>query len=224
MSKIENIAALIDHTLLKPDAIRDEVRQLCEEARTHGFASVCVNPVYVSFCAREMEGSSIPVCTVIGFPLGGTVTSVKVDETRRAFRDGAREFDMVMNIGALKDGDFATVEADIRQVVKAAGECVVKVIIETSLLTREEKVTACRLVQKAGAHFVKTSTGFSGQGATVEDVALMRRVVGPSVGVKASGGIKTYQDAVAMVEAGASRIGSSAGVAIVSQGEQKEYN
>lgn len=217
MADVEKIASLIDHTLLRPDATRDALRRLCREARTHGFASVCVNPVHVTFCRRELEGSSIPVCTVIGFPLGATTTPVKVAETLQALDDGAREFDMVMNLGALKDGDLDVVESDIRQVVDAAGGHVVKVIIETSLLTRDEKITACRLAQKAGAHFVKTSTGFSPGGATVEDVALMRKVVGNRMGVKASGGIKTLQQATAMIQAGATRIGASAGVAIVSQ-------
>ncbi|MFQ6615852.1 MAG: deoxyribose-phosphate aldolase [Fidelibacterota bacterium] len=224
MSEIKNIASLIDHTLLKPDATREEIRQLCEEARTYGFASVCVNPVHVRFCARELKGGSIPVCTVIGFPLGGTVTAAKVAETREAWKDGAREFDMVLNIGALKEGDLKAVEMDIRRVVEAAAGSVVKVIIEASLLTDQEKVSACRLAEKAGAQFVKTSTGFSAGGATVEDVTLMRNTVGPRVGVKASGGIKTYQDALAMVEAGATRIGASAGVAIVTQQGRAEYD
>ncbi|MEW6403282.1 MAG: deoxyribose-phosphate aldolase [Chloroflexota bacterium] len=215
---------MIDHTLLKPDATHDQIAQLCYEARKYEFASVCVNPTHVKLCAELLRGSPVKVCTVIGFPLGATSTAVKVYETETAIRDGATEIDMVINVGALKAKDLDLVAKDIREVVRVAhaAGAIVKVIIETSLLDQEEKVTACLLSKEAGADFVKTSTGFSGGGATVDDVALMRRVVGPEIGVKASGGVKSYEDARSMVEAGATRIGASAGVKIV-QGE-KEAN
>ena len=216
-----DIAAMIDHTLLKPDATPDQIAQLCYEARKHGFASVCINPGHVKLCADLLRGSSAKVCTVIGFPLGATSPEAKVYETETALRDGATEIDMVINIGALKGGDNTWVARDIRGVVETAhnARAIVKVIIETSLLTDEEKVTACLLAKQAGADYVKTSTGFAGGGATVEDVALMRRVVGPEMGVKASGGVRTFEEARSMVQAGATRIGASAGVKIV-QGEQ----
>ena len=212
-----SVAKLIDHTLLKPDATPDQVAQLCYEARTYGFASVCVNPSYVKLCADLLKTTDVKVCTVIGFPLGASAPDVKAFETETALRDGATEIDMVINIGALKGRDFTLVSHDISGVVRlahAAG-ALVKVIIETSLLTEEEKITACLLAKEAGADFVKTSTGFSGGGATVADVALMRRVVGPEMGVKASGGVRDYADAKSLVEAGATRIGASAGVKIV---------
>ena len=212
-----SVGKLIDHTLLKPDATPDQVAQLCYEARTYGFASVCVNPSYVKLCADLLKGTDVKVCTVIGFPLGASAPDVKAFETETALRDGATEIDMVINIGALKGRDFTLVARDISGVVHlahAAG-ALVKVIIETSLLTEEEKITACLLAKEAGADFVKTSTGFSGGGATVADVALMRRVVGPEMGVKASGGVRDYADAKSLVEAGATRIGASAGVKIV---------
>lgn len=216
MSPIENIARLIDHTLLQPDATKTQLKQLCEEAKEYGFATACVNPVNVRYCVQMLEGSHIPICTVVGFPLGGSATPAKVADVKKGLDDGAKEFDMVMNIGALKDGDYDAIHKDVEEVVAAADRSLVKVIIETCLLTDEEKVEACQLAQDAGAHFVKTSTGFSRGGATVEDVALMRKTVGPSMGVKASGGIKSYVGAMAMVDAGANRIGASAGLAIVS--------
>jgi len=216
-----SVGRKIDHTLLKPDATPDQIAQLCYEARRYEFASVCVNPSHVSLCAKLLRGSPVKVCSVIGFPLGASSPKVKAFETETALRDGATEIDMVINIGALKAKDLELVARDINGVVRmahAAG-ALVKVIIETALLTDDEKVTACLLSKEAGADFVKTSTGFSGGGATVDDVALMRRVIGPEMGVKASGGVKTYEDARTMVEAGATRIGASAGVKIV-QGEK----
>lgn len=214
---MRDIASLIDHTLLRPDATRRELEKLCSEAKEYGFASVCVNPVNVEYCVNELKDAHIPVCTVVGFPLGASTTAVKVAEVNQAKRDGAKEFDMVMNIGALKDGNDEIVKNDIRRVVDATGGLTVKVIIEACLLTPGQKVRACKLAKEAGAHFVKTSTGFASGGATVEDVILMRKTVGSSMGVKAAGGIKTYRDAAAMVEAGANRIGASAGVAIVTE-------
>ncbi len=216
-----SISHMIDHTLLKPDATADQIAQLCFEARKYGFASVCVNPSFVKLCADLLRGSSVKVCTVIGFPLGASSPEVKAFETETALRDGATEIDMVINIGALKGNDLSLVARDIQGVVRLAhaADALVKVIIETSLLTDEEKITACLLAKEAGADYVKTSTGFAGGGATVQDIALMRRVVGPEMGVKASGGVKDYADAKSLVEAGATRIGASAGVKIV-QGEQ----
>lgn len=212
-----NLAAMIDHTLLKPDATPDQIAQLCFEARKYGFASVCVNPGWVELCAKLLQGSPVKVCTVIGFPLGATAPEVKVYETINAIEHGANEIDMVINIGALKARDLELVARDIRGVVLAAHErgAIVKVIIETALLTDEDKVIACLVAKEAGADFVKTSTGFSGGGATVHDVELMRRVVGPEMGVKASGGVRTFEEAEAMVKAGATRIGASAGVKII---------
>lgn len=218
-----DIASLIDHTLLKPDATPDQIAQLCYEARKYGFASVCINPAHVKLCADLLRGTKVKVCTVIGFPLGASSPEVKAYETETALRDGATEIDMVINIGALKGQDHTVVARDIQGVVKVghAAGAIVKVIIETSLLTDEEKVTACLLAKEAGADYVKTSTGFAGGGATVEDVALMRRVVGPEMGVKASGGVKSFEDAKSLVAAGATRLGASAGVKIV-QGEHDE--
>lgn len=212
-------ASLIDHTLLKPDASQTEIKHLCEEAAQYHFASVCVNPTWVRACACHLQGSGVPVCTVIGFPLGATLPDVKAYEARRAIMEGAREVDMVINVGALKSGDDCLVEHDIRSVVEVAHEYDVtcKVIIETALLTDDEKVRACQAAKNAGADFVKTSTGFSKGGATVADIALMRRVVGPELGVKASGGVKNIDDARAMVEAGATRIGASVGVKIAQE-------
>lgn len=211
------VAPLIDHTLLKPDATPDQIAQLSYEARKFGFASVCINPGHVKLAANLLEGSPVKVCTVIGFPLGASAPDVKVFETETALRDGATEIDMVINIGALKGRDHTLVARDIQGVVRVAhaAGALVKVIIETALLSEEEKVTACLLAKEAGADYVKTSTGFSGGGATVEDISLMRRVVGPDMGVKASGGVKDYVDARHMVDAGATRIGASAGVKIV---------
>jgi len=212
-----NLAGLIDHTLLKPDATEDQIAQLCYEARKYEFASVCVNPTHVQLCAELLKGTDVKVCTVIGFPLGASSPEVKAFEAKTALKDGATEIDMVMNIGALKAGDLTLVARDIHEVVEVGHRAgaVVKVIIETALLNEEEKVTACLLAKEAGADFVKTSTGFSGGGATVDDVNLMRRVVGPEMGVKASGGVRNFEDARNMVQAGATRIGASAGVKIV---------
>lgn len=212
-----NLAGMIDHTLLKPDATPDQIAQLCFEARKYNFASVCVNPAWVPLCAELLKGTSVKVCTVIGFPLGATAAEVKAFETTNAINQGATEIDMVINIGALKARDLDLAAKDIRGVVLAAHSrnVLVKVIIETALLTDEEKVIACLLSKEAEADFVKTSTGFSGGGATVNDIALMRRVVGPEMGVKASGGVRTYEDAESMVKAGATRIGASAGVKII---------
>ena len=209
------MARLIDHTVLKPDTTAETIRTLCAEARENCFASVCVSPVWVPLAAEELAGATPLVCTVIGFPHGANRTAVKVFETEQAVRDGAREIDMVLAIGLLKSERYADVEADIRAVVQAAGGHTVKVILETALLTDEEKVIACVLAQNAGADFVKTSTGFAQGGASPQDVALMRRVVGPDMGVKASGGVRSLEDAYAMVEAGATRIGASASVAIL---------
>ncbi len=218
----KSLAHTIDHTLLKPDATQDQIAQLCFEARKYGFASVCVNPAHVKLCADLLKGSGVPVCAVIGFPLGATPTDVKVFEAQRAIREGASELDMVINVGALKSRDYELVRGDIAGVARAchAGSAILKVIIEAALLTDEEKVIACQLAKVAGADFVKTSTGFGPSGATPEDVALMRRVVGPSMGVKAAGGIRTYADAQKMIAAGASRIGASASVKII-QGPEK---
>ncbi len=219
-------ASLIDHTLLKPEAAASDIRKLCEEAAQFGFASVCVNPFWIKTCAEILKNSGVPVCTVIGFPLGANATDTKVYETRRAIFDGAREVDMVINVGALKSGDDCTVERDIRHVTEAAHEAqiVCKVIIETALLTDEEKVRACLAAKAAGADFVKTSTGFAKGGATVEDIALMRSVVGADLGVKASGGVKSLEDARAMVEAGATRIGASVGVRIAQEASGVKSN
>ncbi|WP_333870398.1 deoxyribose-phosphate aldolase [Desulforamulus putei] len=208
---------LIDHTLLKAAATPEEIEKLCQEAREHRFASVCVNPCYVGLAAALLKDSGVPVCTVIGFPLGAATPEVKAFETAQALLHGATEFDMVLNLGALKAKDYEYVERDIASVVQAAGGHTVKVIIETCCLTEEEKVMACRLAQRAGAHFVKTSTGFGAGGATAEDVALLRRTVGETMGVKASGGLKTAAEALQMVEAGANRIGTSSGVKIVTE-------
>ncbi|NLE76181.1 MAG: deoxyribose-phosphate aldolase [Chloroflexi bacterium] len=213
------VAAYIDHTLLKPEATPGQVEALCAEARAHRFAAVCLNPCYVPLAAGLLQGSPVAVCTVVGFPLGATLAEVKAHEADRCLALGAREVDMVICVGALKAGQDAQVQADIHGVVQAAQAHggLVKVIIEAALLTEAEKVRACQLAQAAGAHFVKTSTGFGPGGATVDDVALMRRVVGGALGVKAAGGIRTYAQALAMIEAGATRIGASAGVAIVAE-------
>ena len=218
------VAGMIDHTLLKPDAARKEIEALCREAAEYGFASVCVNPTWVATCARLLAGSGVKVCSVVGFPLGATTPDTKHYETRRAIFDGAREIDMVINIGALKSGDLRLVERDIEGVAVPCREAdaLSKVIIEAALLTDDEKITACTLAKAAGADFVKTSTGFGPGGATVADVALMRRVVGDQMGVKAAGGVRDLDGLKAMVAAGATRVGASAGVRIVqeSRGEQ----
>lgn len=218
-----SLAKMIDHTLLKPDATQEQIAQLCFEARKHGFASVCVNPTWVEMCAKLLEGSPVKVCTVIGFPLGATSPEVKAFETQVAIDHGALEIDMVINVGAMKARDLELVSKDIRGVVVAAHGrgAIVKVIIEAILLTDEEKTIACLLAKEAGADYVKTSTGFASGGATVHDVALMRRVVGPEMGVKAAGGVRTYEDAENMIKAGATRIGASAGVKII-QGPSSE--
>ena len=212
-------ASLIDHTLLKPEASEADIRKLCKEAAEFGFASVCVNPSWVKRAAEFLKGTGVPVCTVIGFPLGATLSDVKAYEARRSIFNGAREVDMVINVGALKSGDDCLVEDDIRAVADAAHEnhVLCKVIIETALLTDDEKVRACLAAKNAGADFVKTSTGFAKGGATVADIALMRRTVGSELGVKASGGVKSMADARAMVEAGATRIGASVGVKIAQE-------
>jgi len=211
-----SLAEMIDHTLLKADATKAEIQKLAEEAKEYSFASVCVNPTWVKTAAEILKDTPVKVCTVIGFPLGATTTEVKAFEVSNAIENGATEVDMVINIGALKDKQYDKVEKDIKAVVEAAkGKALTKVIIETCLLTNEEKEIACQLSVKAGADFVKTSTGFSTGGATVEDIALMRKVVGPTIGVKASGGVRSLEDAENMVNAGATRIGASSGVAIV---------
>lgn len=221
MSVTPSIAALIDHTLLRPDAARDDIARVCAEALKHGFASVCINPFWVPFVAAQLNGSPVKVCTVVGFPLGATLTAAKVAETDAALRAGAQEIDMVLNIGALRSGDNATVASDIRAVVEVGHRAgaIVKVILETALLDDNQKTTACRLAKEAGADFVKTSTGFGPAGATEHDVALMRAAVGPAIGVKASGGIRTIEDLRKMVAAGANRIGASASVKIVEGSE-----
>jgi len=213
------LASLIDHTLLKPEATPAHIRQLCAEARQHAFYSVCVNPVYVTLCAAELRDSPVKICAVVGFPLGACHPAAKAHEARLAVEHGAHEVDMVLHVGALKAGDHSAVQQDIAVVVQAAhaGAARVKVILETCLLDEAEKIAACQIAQAAGADFVKTSTGFSSSGATVEDIALMRRVVGPNIGVKASGGIRTLADALRMIEAGANRLGASAGVKILSE-------
>lgn len=212
----QNVAGLIDHTLLKADATKDQVTVICTEAKEHHFASVCVNPTWVKYSSEQLQGSDVKVCTVIGFPLGANTPETKAFEVKNAIENGAHEVDMVINIGALKDKDDELVERDIRAVVAAAtGKALTKVIIETSLLTEEEKIRACELAVKAGADFVKTSTGFSTGGATPEDIALMRKTVGPDLGVKASGGVRNTEDANKVIEAGATRIGASAGVSII---------
>lgn len=213
------LAAMIDHTLLKPTATTRDIRQLCIEAMAEGFAAVCVNPAHVAYAAKILAGSRVAVCTVIGFPLGATTPSVKKKEAEEAVRNGAREVDMVINIGALREGKYDLVVADIRGVVEAVTALLpgglVKVIIETGYLNHGEKITACRLVRQAGAHYVKTSTGFGPSGATVEDVRLLRENLPPEIGVKASGGIRTTGQALALIEAGAARLGTSAGPALL---------
>ncbi len=209
------LAGMIDHTILKPEATEDDIRRVCEETVQYGFATACISACWVSFCASLELAKPFVICTIVGFPLGGDHTLAKAAQAAQAVKDGADELDMVMNVGFLKSGKLDLVEEDIRTVVKAAGKIAVKVIIETCLLTDEEKVKACLIAQKAGAAFVKTSTGFNEAGANPEDVKLMRRVVGPDMGVKASGGIRTYEQAMELVEAGANRIGTSASVEIV---------
>jgi deoxyribose-phosphate aldolase len=214
MSK--QIAKMIDHTLLKADATKEQITILCEEAKKYEFASVCVNPTWVKLASELLDGTQVKVCTVIGFPLGATTSATKAFETKDAINNGATEVDMVINIGALKDKNYDLVKEDIKAVVDAAkGKALSKVIIETSLLTNEEKEVACKLAVEAGTDFVKTSTGFSTGGATVEDIELMRKTVGPEIGVKASGGVRSSEDTEKMIAAGATRIGASSGVSIV---------
>ena len=215
----KTIASMIDHTLLKPEATPAQVERLCAEAAEYHFASVCVNPVYIPLAARLLKGTGVKVCCVVGFPLGAIAPEQKAAEAASCAAMGAEELDMVIHVGAAKAGDWALVQRDIEGVVKAAAGHTVKVIIETCLLTDEEKVKACEAAKAAGAHFVKTSTGFSTGGATTHDIALMRKTVGPEMGVKASGGIRDYGTAMAMIEAGANRIGASAGIAIVAAAE-----
>jgi deoxyribose-phosphate aldolase len=217
------LAGIIDHTLLKPDASRNEIETLCEEAAQFGFATVCVNPVWVAFCSAQLRDTNVRVCAVVGFPLGAATPDVKNYETRRAIFDGAREIDMVINVGALKSGDLRAVERDIEAVTAPCRECgaLSKVIIEAALLTDDEKITACTLAKAAAADYVKTSTGFGPSGATVADVALMRRAVGDGMGVKAAGGIRDLESLEAMVAAGASRVGASASVKIIREAESR---
>ncbi len=212
----QNFARMIDHTLLKAEATKEQIEKLCAEAKQFNFASVCVNPTWVKQSSELLQGSDVLVCTVIGFPLGANTPAVKAFEVKDAIANGANEVDMVINIGALKDKNYDLVQADIAAVVEAAkGSALVKVIIESCLLTDEEKVKACELAVAAGADYVKTSTGFSTGGATAADIALMRKTVGPDLGVKASGGVRSLEDMKSMVEAGATRIGASSGVAIM---------
>ena len=216
---IRHLASMIDHTLLKPEATRSQVEQLCDEARRFGFASVCVNPTHVKLCAQLLPGSPVRVCTVVGFPLGANLPEVKAFETQQAIRDGATEIDMVINVGALKDKNTDLVARDVAAVVNTAhvSGALVKVIIEAALLTDEDKITACRLARDAGADYVKTSTGLGPGGATEHDVALMRQTVGPEMGIKAAGGIRTLSDAQKMIAAGATRLGASASVKIMAE-------
>lgn len=217
---MNRIATYVEHTVLAANATQDKVRKLCDEARQYGFATVCVNTCYVPYCAKALSDTDVKVCGAVGFPLGAMTTRAKAYEAKCAVEDGAQEIDMVINVGYLKDGKYDLVEEDIRQVKKACGDKVLKVILENCLLTDEEKVKACQICEKAGADFVKTSTGFSTSGAKVEDVRLMRASVSPSVRVKAAGGIRDYETAVRMIEAGADRLGCSAGIALV-EGEAK---
>lgn len=211
--KIQNY---IDHTILKPESTEEQVKKVCNEAKEYEFASVCVNSYYTSLVRKELEGTEVKTCVVVGFPLGATLKEVKAFETKKAIENGAQEIDMVINVGALKSKNYNYVKEDIKAVVNAAnGRALVKVIIETCLLTREEKIKACEISKEAGADFVKTSTGFSTGGATAEDIKLMRETVGPDIGVKASGGVRTIKDAQAVIDAGASRIGASSSIAIV---------
>lgn len=211
----KQLAQMIDHTVLKADAKAEDIIKICVEAKENEFKSVCINPAWVTLAAKELAGTNVEICTVIGFPLGATTTEVKAFETKDIIEKGATEVDMVINVGKLKDGDLEYVKNDIKAVVDAAkGKALTKVIIETCLLTDEEKVTACRLSKEAGADFVKTSTGFSTGGATPADIKLMRETVGPEMGVKASGGVRSLEDAMAVINNGATRIGASAGIAI----------
>lgn len=217
---MENINRLIDHTLLKPDAKQEEIEKICAEAIKYHFMSVCVNPCNVNLCAKLLKGSDVKVCTVIGFPLGANISKTKIEETKYCLENGASEIDMVINIGRLKDKDYDYVENEIREIKNVCKDNILKVILETCLLSDEEIVKACQLSQNAGADFVKTSTGFSKGGATTHAVKLMRETVKDALGVKASGGIHSYEEAMAMVEAGANRIGASSGIKIVEGAKQ----
>lgn len=214
---MKKISSMIDHTILKPDTSLEQVEKICEEAKEYGFASVCVNPYFIRYVSDYLEGTDVKVTSVVGFPLGANDSKIKAYETKKAIEDGADEIDMVINISALKDRQLDVVEEDIRAVVDASKENIVKVIIEACLLTEEEKILACEISKKCGADYVKTSTGFSTGGATIEDVKLMRKIVGNDMGVKASGGIRTLEDARAFIKAGASRIGASSSVDIVKE-------
>ena len=212
----QSLASYIDHTILKPEATLKDVQKICDEAKKYRFASVCVNASYVKYVSEQLKGSGVKTCAVVGFPLGTQSTETKRFETQEALKNGAGEIDMVLNIGAVKNADWNYVKSDIESVVSAAkSKAIVKVILETCLLSDDEKIKACEVSKEAGADFVKTSTGFSSGGATVEDVALMRKTVGPQMGVKASGGVRSYEDAIAMIRAGANRLGASAGVKII---------
>ncbi len=221
---VEKLASMIDHTALKADTKRSKIKQLCEEAITYNFASVCINSVHVEYAAELLKDTSIKVCSVVGFPLGAMLSSGKAFETKEVVRLGAQEVDMVMNVGALRDGNEDFVRSDIEAVVSAAGDAHVKVILETGLLIDDQKRRACELCKEAGAHFVKTSTGFGPMGATPHDVRLMREVVGSSMGVKAAGGIGNFKDAIRVIEAGADRLGASAGIAIVEDFRWAQYS
>jgi len=215
-----NLASMIDHTLLKPSATKEEIIKLCREAREYNFASVCVNPCYVTLAAKELKNTGVAVCTVVGFPLGANSSFIKAAEAQEAVKNGAREIDMVINVGALKSCDFDYVENDIKAVISASKikpDIKVKIIIETCLLTEEEKIHVCKIVKNSGADYVKTSTGFSTGGATVNDIELMRKIVGPDMGVKASGGIRDLETAFSMIKAGATRIGTSSSVKIINE-------
>ncbi len=216
---IKDIAKYIDHTILKPDATIGQVKKIYDEAKQYSFASVCVNPTHIAFIAEQLKNTDVKACVVVGFPLGANLSAAKTCETKKVIEFGAQEIDMVINIGAVKDGNWKLVEDDIKSVVDASkGKAIVKVIIETCLLTDDEKIKSCRTAKKAGADFVKTSTGFSTGGATTKDIALMRKTVGAKLGIKASGGVRDYKTAEAMINAGATRIGASAGIAIVEGG------
>ena len=215
----EKIASLIDQTLLKPDATKDDIRRLCQEAMDYGFWSICINPSYIPLAASILQDTEVKICSVVGFPLGANTPEVKAFEAEKALRDGANEIDMVINLGALKSGDYELVKRDIRSVVEQGIRfkrgTIVKVIIETGLLNDNEKALACQIVKESGANFVKTSTGINTRGATVQDVEFIRKFVDPEFGVKASGGIRTYEDAIKLIEAGANRIGTSSGISII---------
>ncbi|MBL7544663.1 MAG: deoxyribose-phosphate aldolase [Bdellovibrionaceae bacterium] len=218
---MKDLASYIDHTLLKPDVRKDEIIKLCDEAKTHRFFSVCVNSYWVPLCARLLTGTSVKVCTVVGFPLGANSTATKAFEAEWAVVQGAREIDMVINIGALKDKDYSVVETDIASVLKSCQGNILKVIIETALLNDDEKTTACKIIESAGAHFVKTSTGFASNGAHVGDIALFKKTLAPHMKIKASGGIKTEAQAIEFIKAGANRLGTSAGIHLI-QGSDSE--